>query len=342
MKHYIAAMLCSISLTACVQEIGEFTDHESPRLVVNTLITAGADNQQLRIHQTGMTHVETVEGAEIRLAVNDRELFRTLTAGEDSLVIGHNDLKPGDVVSLSAQKDEMHATASALVYEPIVITGLDTMMVNVKKYRGASHLTPHTRYLVHLRLPETDAPEVRHFRVEVAKEIRTTASMEQDAQSGSLVITSLKTEDDHSLFSYSHDPALCETENADQSDFALELDWLAGVENRYHVFRSTFFRDGNYTLRLDLPRDVWFSKDGGWAQYVLIRVYAIPQIEYHYLQALSAAKYYERDVISNGEPMIPTNVTGGAGIFCVESVAEISFHEDHFTIPFASSFSPKP
>lgn len=333
MKLYISLITVAMMLVACTQEIGEFTDYEAPRLVVNALITAGGENQQIRIHQTGITHVSKVTGAEVSMAVNGNEVFSQISNGEDSLVIGQNNFRPGDVVTISARKGEMHASASALVQEPVIITGVDTMTVKVKASKWNQTLSPHTRYMVHLRLPEGKPKETRYFRVEVVKDIHTTRIIRQDEELDTLVIGSVNTDTDHSQFSYAYDPALCETENADQEDYAIQFDWLAGVENLYHVFSSNFFKEGEYTLRLDLPQNLWFAGNGGWDQHVRIRIYSISKTEYHYLQALSAAKYYERDIFTNSEPMIPSNITGGAGIFCVESVAETSFYENHFIYP---------
>lgn len=333
MKYYIYIIMSALLLVACEQEIGEFTDYEAPRLVVNALITAGGENQLIRIRQTGITHVSTVTGAEVSMAVNGEEVFSLISDGEDALAISHNDFRPGDVVTISAHKGEMHASASAMVQEPVIITGVDTMLVKVKSSKWSQELEPHTRYMVHLRLPEGQPRETRYFRVEVVKDIHTTRMSGYDEEQGCWVIGSVNTDTDHSRFSYAYDPALCETENADQEDYPVQIDWLAGVENLYHVFSSNFFKEGEYTLRLDLPHNLWFAGSGGWDQHVRIRIYSISKTEYHYLQALSAAKYYERDVITNGEPMVPSNVTGGAGIFCVESVAEISFYENHFTYP---------
>lgn len=337
MKQYIYFILCSLLLVSCETKIGEFVDYEAPRLVVNALITAGGENQQLRIHKTGLTTPETVKGADISIAVNGDEIFSQVSNGEDSLLIANNDIRPGDLVTISAKKDDMLATASVEVPQPVIITGIDTMMVNVKHNSWTNELYPHTRYMVHLRLPETAQNDIQYFRVEVEKDIHTPAVMSMDWNINEYVIDDFRIEDDHSKFMYNYDPALTETENVDQEGFEVSFDWLEGVENLYHVFRSTFFEDGEYTLRLDLPRHAWWEGEGkgGWDQFVRIRIYSIPKIEYHYLQALSAAKYYERDIINNGEPMIPTNITGGAGIFCVESMAEITFHEDHLSSPLS-------
>lgn len=335
MKQYIYFILCSLLLVSCETKIGEFVDYEAPRLVVNALITAGGENQQLRIHKTGLTTPETVKGADISIAVNGNEIFSQVSNGEDSLLIANNDIRPGDLVTISAKKDDMLATASVEVPQPVIITGIDTMMVNVKKNNWSNEIYPHTRYMVHLRLPETAQKDIQYFRVEVEKDIHTPAVYSVDHDTYEWSITSFCTEDDHSKFLYTYDPALSETENVDQEGFEVSFDWLEGVENMYHVFRSTFFKDGEYTLHLDLPRQQWWENHdvGGWDQHVRIRIYSIPKIEYHYLQALSAAKYYERDIINNGEPMMPTNINGGAGIFCVESMAEIIFHEYHFKNP---------
>ena len=332
MKHYLYIIMCLFLLVSCEKEIGEFTDYESPRLVVNALITAGGEDQELRIHKTGVTLVEPVTGADVSLCVNGNEIYSTTTNGESSLIIHNNPIKPGDIVTIKAKKDDMLASATAEVPQPVIITGIDTVSVNVKRYSWSDNLHPHTRYLVHLRLPGNIEQKVtQYFRVEIVKDLRTVGGMSNIDKDGNIVdqyfIDFFNTDTDHSYFNYSYDPALCENENIDQENMSVDFDWLDGVDNRYHVFRSEYFDNGEYTLRLDLPHPGSYSL--GWEQDVRIRVYSISKFEYLYLQALATAQYYEMDIISNSEPMIPSNVDGGAGIFCIESVAEISFFEDH-------------
>ena len=319
--------MCMLLLTACERELGELTEYESPRLVVNALITAQADSQIVHLRLTGLAHTSYVNDANVSICRNGEPFCQYTTEGEPADVLPPTDFVPGDVVSIDVRQGEHHACATAEVPAPIIITGLDTMSVQAKRYKWSTDYERHTRYLVHLRLPEGSCDnEMHYFRAEIVKNIYTVSSFSYEGDTLSDVY--LKTEDDHTQFSYWGDPALTETENADQENMSVSFDWLDGIENIYHVFRSNYFENGEYTLRLDLPEPYFYLQSMGMAQDVRIRIYAISRTEYNYLQALAAMKTLDAGSLFDGEPGVTTNVTGGAGIFCVESMSEISFYED--------------
>ena len=314
-------------LTACEREIGELTEYESPRLVINALITVQADSQVVHLRQTGLAHTSYVCDAVVSICRNGEPFCQYIAEGDPAYMLPHTDFEPGDQVSIDVRQAEHHAQTVAQVPAPIIITGIDTLSVMAKRYKWSSNYERHTRYLVHLQLPEgSRVDELQYFRAEIFKNIYTVSSYSLDGDIVSQV--SLKTDDDHTLFSYWGDPALTETENADQENMSVSFDWLDGIENIYHVFRSNYFEQGEYTLRLDLPEPYFYNRQTGMAQDVRIRIYAISRTEYNYLQALAAMRTLDIGTIYDGEPGVTTNVTGGAGIFCVESLTEVSFYED--------------
>lgn len=328
LKPYTLSLVSALLLSACEQEIGDLTEYEAPRLVVNALITAQADSQIVHLRMTGPYQTSYVNDAKVCIQRNGSTFYEYITEGDTpAYVLPTTDFQPGDQVSIDVHQAEHHAHATAEVPAPIIITGLDTMTVQAKRYKWSQDYTRHTRYLVHLRLPESrHTDETVYFRAEVYKDIHTVSSFSLDGDIVSHVF--LKTDDDHTLFGYWSDPALTETENADQENMSVSFDWLDGIENIYHVFRSNYFVDGEYTLRLDLPDPYFYSPTQGWAQDVRLRIYAISRTEYNYLQSIAAMKTLDTGTIYDSEPGVTTNITGGAGIFCVESMAEVSFHED--------------
>lgn len=338
--------MCVLLLTACEREIGELTDYESPRLVVNALITAKADSQIVHLRLTGLAHTSYVSGAVVSISRNGQPFCQYTAEGDPAYMLPPTDFAPGDQVSidvrseasaLGARQGEHHAFASVEVPYPVIITGIDTMSVKAKRFKHSSSYERHTRYLVHLQLPEGNhADEMQYFRVEVLKNVYTVSTYSLDGDTVSEV--NLMTNEDHTLFSYWGDPALTETENADQENMSVSFDWLDGIENIYHVFRSNYFENGEYTLRLDLPEPYFYAPQLGMAQDVRIRIYAISRTEYNYLQALAALKTLDSGTIYDGEPGITTNITGGTGIFCVESMAEVAFHEDRNLIKVGENY----
>lgn len=320
-------LLSALFLGSCEQEIGELTEYEPPRLIVNALITADADEQLLRIGMTGLLHTEHLPEAQVSMTRNGTSFLDETLLHQDSLLIPARDFQPGDRIGVEVRSGSLHAKASAEVPAPIIITGLDTLSVQSKRYKWSSEYERHTRYLVHLRLPEqTPVDQLQYFRAEIDKDVYTVRSYSLD---GNIVNeVNLKTEDDHMQFGYWGDPALTETENADQENMSIQFEWLDGIQNIYHVFRSNYFEHGEYTLRLDLPEPYSYNPRLGMAQEVRIRIYAISRTEYNYLQALSALKTLDTGTLYDSEPGVTSNVVGGAGIFCVETVAEVSFFED--------------
>lgn len=340
MQRILYLIIGLLLLTACEREIGDLTEYESPRLVVNALITAQADSQFVHLSLTGLAHTTPVRDAEVSICRNG-EPFCSYTYGSDSAyVLPTTHFEPGDQVSIDVRHSGHHAQASSIVPAPVIITGLDTLSVMAKRYKYSTDYERHTRYLVHLRLPEgSRADQMQYFRAEVVKDVYTVSSYALDGDVVSQVY--LKTDDDHTQLSYWGDPALTETENADQENMSVSFDWLDGIENIFHLFRSNYFEDGEYTLRLDLPEPYSYVHRLGMAQDVHIRIYAISRTEYNYLQALAAMHTLDIGTIYDSEPGVTTNVTGGAGIFCVESMAEISFYEDRNLLQVGDNYSQR-
>lgn len=337
MQKLIYLILSLLLLTACEREIGELTEYESPRLVVNALLTARADSQLVHLSLTAPTHPCGVSGAEVSICRNGEPFCHFTTADEAANLLPPTDFMTGDRITIDVRQGRHHAMATAVVPAPVIITGVDTMSVQAKRHKWSSDYEPHTRYLLRLKLPqECPADEVQYFRAEVLKNVYIVSSYTLEGDIVSSV--NLKTDADHTHFSYWGDPALTETENADQENLSVSFDWLDGIENIYHVFRSNYFEHGEYTLRLDLPKSYSNDLHQGMAQDVCIRIYAISRTEYNYLQALAAFQTLDNGTLYDGEPGVTTNVTGGAGIFCVESMSEVSFREEHHLLKVGENY----
>ncbi len=322
--------LVLILLASCEREAGVLDEKEEPRLVVNAMITAGADSQQVHIRTTGLARAEHAAGADVGIRRNGMVAYSGVADERGSLMFSAEGFGPDDEITIDARHGSLHANARVKVPAPIIITGLDTMTVRVRRSSSNKNLEPHTRYLVHLRQPEgCDAEQTHYYRAEVYKDIlsSTKTSDQSTTQEQSIVVDA-----DHDQFSYSSDPALTESENDSQDDLPIEFDWLAGVENKYHVFRDVYFADGRYDLRLDLPYP-YYASSRDWSQHVTIRIYSITETEYYYLQSLAVYTTLDAGTIFDTEPGITSNVEGGAGMFCVESVTDISFEEEHFVLP---------
>ena len=322
--------LVLILLASCEREAGVLDEKEEPRLVVNAMITAGADSQQVHIRTTGLARAANASAAEVSILQNDMVAYSGIADKRGSLMFSAKGFAPDDEIAIVARYGSIHANARVRVPKPIIIMGLDTMTVRVRRSSSNKNLERHTRYLVHLRQPEGyDSKQTHYFRVEVYKDI---LSLKKTSDQTATEEQSIVVDADHDQFSYSSDPALTESENDSQDDLPIEFDWLAGVENKYHVFRDVYFADGRYDLRLDLPYP-YYASSRDWSQHVTIRIYSITETEYYYLQSLAVYTTLDAGTIFDTEPGITSNVEVGAGMFCVESVTDISFEEEHFVLP---------
>ena len=167
-------LLGMLLLSACEQEIGELTEYEEPRLVVNALITAQADSQLVHLRMTGFTQTAYVDNAEVEIRHNGELFYQYVAMGDPANVLPSTDFHPGDQIAIDVRKDGHHAQAVSVVPNPIIITGIDTLSVNAKRHKWSTGYEPHTRYMVHLKLAENvNQNEMQYFRVEVRKEIHT-------------------------------------------------------------------------------------------------------------------------------------------------------------------------
>lgn len=325
MKQYIILLLTLLLFASCEKEIGEFSEYESPRLVINVLSSIDKD-LHVNICKTGLTEALPVREYDICLDVNGKEVHRASVKNNGTdYIVPMEGLHPDDRIHIDVTAENLHASAEAIVPQPVSIVAIDTMSVMAKTFSWYSNPSPHTRYMVKLRKPN-DSKALQYYRVEMTRSHSKVSSF--SIENGIIDKITFTEPETDTTFSYANDPALTESEAVDQEGMSVSFDWLDGIKNKYHVFRSSFFKDGEYTLMLDIPQEVTTYN---WRQDVNIRIYGISAIEYQYLLALSAFKVYDPDIFS-GEPIMPTNVEGGAGIFCIESVSEINYLEDHVTM----------
>ena len=328
MKYLLPIYMFLFCLTACVQEIGELTEYEAPRLIVNSIFAVGDTTISVDVRMMGVTETRFVSDAQVTLRVNDGasysllpdERFRTYRLNDVRL-----SLQPGDRVEVYVQGGGQHVSASSIVQQPVIIAGMDTCTSSFP-YNLNGMVYDHTRCLVHLQMPE-NVDDMQYYRVEVVRKINVFKS---DAAQDSSATPGYSTWPMKYNFYYGYDPALHEGHQLPQEKNDHGYDWFDQDENYFAVFRSVFFEQGRYTLTLDLERpNNTSAKQSGWEQTSTIRLYTISRTEFEYYKVLSAFVDYEPGLIFNSEPVFPTNIEGGTGIFGVESKAEITLYEKH-------------
>ena len=131
-------------------------------------------------------------------------------------------------------------------------------------------------------------------------------------------------------YEYDFDPALSENSSKasdEDDDYSLEL--FDDVPNKYGLFCSNYFKDGRYTLYVDVPDEVFKDSEVGYRTVYTFRVVTLPRIEYYYLWSATAlTEVFESGVFFSNPPIVPSNIEGGTGIFSIGAVAADSLDDN--------------
>lgn len=115
-----------------------------------------------------------------------------------------------------------------------------------------------------------------------------------------------------SNYTYANDVAL-NNGQVDMGDDA-PMEFFSQQPNRYGVFTDDFFDGDTYTLVVDVPNELFC-----WACSMECRISTISADEYYYLKSVVASQ--EDIEISDGSPVVRSNVNGGFGFVGLESTA---------------------
>lgn len=311
----------SILLSACENEVGEITFDEEPLMVINALFEAEADSNIVELNLTGVSYATLLCNAEVAIYINGK-LAETVTSATDRYVIKSR-FESGDEVTLEATSDSlgMKASATCIVPEPLEITGTSTTAitkrVQVHQYDSEYSMEPFRRTLISI---DNHTKEKRYYRMTVDDE--TIYYFGQQTYF-----------DPHPVIRYNYSPVfycngdMALTDGRPSADSAADdlVDWLEQAPNQYHIFRSNYFDNGCYTLKIDTQQDENHSVDR--LRQTTFKVRSITEAEYNYLSGLQKLDQYSGSGIAENAPIVYSNIKGGCGIFAISTAASTRLDE---------------
>lgn len=310
-------------LASCEDEICLLDPNSEPqRLTVNAICTTGETDNHVLVSRTAPIQPEMVSASHLTLWVNGEmtEEYPTYVNGTPLTTQFH----PNDEVRLEIADGKQKASAQVTVPQAIEIVGIDTLHFNYAELDN-SGIKPYVRFLIHLRQPAGQQGE-QYYRLTLHHEITTyhviylKDNIIQQIDSPKVCF---------SQYQYDYDAALSESSVKINDDNGF-IEWLETMPNKYGLFRSSFFKDGEYTLCVDVPSEIWWEGIGHHIVY-RFRVHTLPKIEYLYLNAVNALTWYDADMFTSNPVILPSNIEGGAGIFSISSVTEACVEERNIT-----------
>lgn len=359
MKHNITYLFLIALFASCTETAGWIDEMQvTPKLVVNALWSTDTPQEQyLELRMTGKKEVRRVsDKATFQMTVNGKAVdaiyaveysdIYTSSTSDDGLYFMNYDFHPGDNVSLMVQVNGNTVTAETQVPHTIEIAGVDTLHV-VKYDRETKTQDHYIRFLIHLRQP-SEMRGSQYFRLALNT---TTTCYEAffdrtwDNTIGrpvfdNIVDRIIDYKYSTSIYDYDADIALKGSEhNVDDDDSYFE--WSTYPKNVYGLFNNSVFKKGEYTLCVDVENKLpgSYSKlsetdlddfnclRAGYESQFCIEVYTLTRMEYYYLNALTALANYDSGELTSLPPVVPSNIEGGAGIFCISAKASATITE---------------
>ncbi|SDG51720.1 protein of unknown function [Bacteroidales bacterium KHT7] len=312
--YILALAIASLLAASCDKEIGTVDFNEQPRLIINSLMTANDTANFVELHLTGNTETKPVKGAQVRIFVNG-SLSEEITSDSSTYMI-KSQFESGDKVKIEAKADKYEASAEVVVPDTVEVLSIDSVeVVMYDKYHYAQHFM---RYFI--RIKDLSAlSETKYYRLSVTQEVTTVGGY--GVYDGIVDHVSYYTYLNHE-YAYSSDIALSEGEIKKENNFEDidDIDMVENVFNYYGLFRSSYFKNGEYTLAIDIKEPYYRSE--GYAENIQFEIRSIPRSEYFYLQAITSFQNYEEGYALSPTPIVPSNVNGGTGIFSVSAMAK--------------------
>lgn len=326
-KNIISSVFAALSimLSACEEDLGEITFDEEPLMVVNALFEAEAESNVAQLSLTGISATTLLCNAEVAIFINGK-LTETVTSTTDRYVIKSR-FKAGDKVTIEATCDSLglKASATCIVPQPLEITSTATTIFN-KNVQGGRYDANYHMELFRRTLISTDnhSNENRYYRMTV--DDNTMFFGYQYYSSGGLEDNDWSiTREYSSNYYYNNDMALTDGQASTSGEAHDFIDWYEQAPNKYGIFRSSYFDNGCYTLKIDTRYEYRRGED--WLRQTTFNVRSITEAEYNYISGLQKLENYSSAGIVNNAPIVYSNIKGGCGIFAISTSTSITYDE---------------
>lgn len=351
MKKSVLIILIEVGLfflAGCTNEMPFDINENPPRLIMNALLEAEKDENEIILGLTGRNKVEYMTDATINVYLNG-DLKEQVTSWVDPTLgektsIYKTKLKfvPDDIIKLEAKTNDgkHHIWAEVVVPHPVQIENIDTMTVEKKTdYMHAICLRLNTTFTV-------NNPKRSFYRL---SHERYTSYIGKSPFTGNDTVVYRSNLENPIV---NEDVVLTDGRPSTNED-----DILPSIQNRYAVFDNSRI-NGSYTMLTYIPlytysRTDYVHGDGNYYPdyqidyspsvnidniteahlYARIRLLSITQMQYLYLKALNIYDSVDYDDYFNLPVKFPSNLEGGGtGIVAasVSSAKLIELKEDIF------------
>lgn len=313
MIRNILYLLVALSFTSCVEEeIGEYYHKNDGEYQMSAIISTADSLAHIKLNQVCKYIIKPVTNAEIDVMVNG-EKRHTLTYDKYKGYEFKPDFHPGDEMELVAHIGQDIVTSRSSCLVPLEIVSIDTTAYSVKisDYMGYDYLH---RVRITVRKPKGASRNGNYYRLEVVRHITQQSyyTNNYNDETGEREIEWHYYTYKRSEYTYANDVAL-NNGQVDMGDDA-PMEFFSQQPNRYGVFTDDFFDGDTYTLVVDVPNELFC-----WACSMECRISTISADEYYYLKSVVASQ--EDIEISDGSPVVRSNVNGGFGFVGLESTA---------------------
>ncbi|MDO4715394.1 MAG: DUF4249 domain-containing protein [Bacteroidales bacterium] len=315
-----------VTFVACTNELPYDQLEREPRLIMNALINADAEAQELSLFLTGRDRsMPLQQGATLAISVNGQRRY-TLRSDNDAMgkskFVFDADFNSGDRVRFDVNTDDgkYHAWAEVVVPE------MPQAASDFREQRAAplssygSNLVTRYNFTIH------DDPTVRNYYRLSAGYIKEYYMANADTSTMAIRPWSHVFRSAHYAYNSREDMALSDglpTPRQEEND---EIG-LVGMSNITGVFDDTYFIGGRYMMSIYQERqsNLYQVMPDSVAELAEIAIEAISEDYYHYLRALNI---FDSDMYTEelSQPIVfPSNVQGGTGMVTIFKRKEVCF-----------------
>lgn len=320
MKKLIYLTFILFSLASCENDIPFNVKDNQPKLIINALLDASKDVNDIKIALTGKDKVTNIKNAQIDIYLNG-VLKEQITNPENPSTAGYYSryktrikLNPDDIIKIdvTANDGEYHAWAEETVPHPINIDKAETSVFT----KQTSYWSSSEKYLKAKTTFTDNQQGVNYYRISmdfdftietISPYTHKDTIIYQQATSGLIV--------DEDVVLTDGQPSVDENDN----------DLFVPVYNEYGVFDNSRI-NGTYTMTTStsipyylagilFDGNVWY--DGTITRVMAkgrIRLMSISKMQYLYLKALNIYDSVDYDDYFNLPIKFPSNIEGGVGI----------------------------
>lgn len=360
--HLIIYIMIITALTSCENEIPYNPGYLEPQLIMNTLLNADSESNDVYLHFSEGNNIGRINEATLSLYVNGHlaESPNALTPEE---IYGHmkdyldddnyeillksmdfkkfhlsTALHPGDIVRLEAvaENGKYHVSSEVIVPQPIESLHVDTCLSYLREYNGRS---PYRQYKITV---QDRSNEKNYYRLEIVNTLKYRCQYREYAkdENGDLIpsengwdwVYSLK---DTLIISQSNELINREdvilTDGHPSSYDDEENEMFPNIDNKYNVFTDNRFSNSSATLKVYTPLyEDTYPTDRAYQQIyrthtITVRLLSLSEAQYRYMKALNCLDDEDYDNVLMEPISFPSNVEGGLGFVGVSTGVEATF-----------------